>query len=71
MDVLINIDMIGNITTRVDILHSTANKLFIHVISHKKNCMMMNELIFQKWSENKKLKVYFHKLETSSFILGY
>ncbi len=30
---------------------------------------MINELIFKNGSKNKKLKVYFHKLETSSFIL--
>ncbi len=39
--------------------------------SHKKNCTMINELIFQKESENKKLKVYFHELENSIFILSY
>ncbi len=31
---------------------------------------MINEVIFQKGIENKKLKVYFHELETSSFILS-
>ncbi len=29
---------------------------------------MIIELIFQKGREDKKLKVYFHELETSSFI---
>ncbi len=29
----------------------------------QKNCTMINELIFPKESENKKLKVYFHQLE--------
>ncbi len=50
--------------SKIDIFHSNVNKLFIHGISHKKNCTMINELIFEKGSENKKWKVYFHELET-------
>ncbi len=67
----LSIILIGDITTQsyeINILHSNANKLFIRIISHKKNCTMINELIFQKGSENKKLKIYFLELETSSFI---
>ncbi len=47
-------------TSEIDILHSNVNKPFIQEISHKKNCTMINELIFEKGSENKKLKVECH-----------
>ncbi len=48
---------------KIDILHLHVNKLFIHVISHRKNCTMIKKLIFQKGRNNKKCKVYFHELE--------
>ncbi len=55
-----HLSTIGDITTpsyKIDILPSDVNKLYIHVISHKKNYRIINKLIFQKWSKNKKLKV--------------
>ncbi len=41
-----------------------------HLIYHERNSGF-DELIFEKGSENKKLKVYFHELETLRFILSY